>query len=597
MKLTAATARMPALIKQRRWWFIPLLVWLLAVSVSLYQHLDDMHRHGIAVASEGARNLFNMVVLSRAWNAGHGGVYVPVSELAQPNPYLEHPRRDLLTRDGMQLTMLNPAFMTRQLSELAQKQGGTRFHITSLNPIRPQNAADSWERQALAAFEKGNREVIELLETEAGTRQLRYMAPLLVTPPCMVCHAKQGYQVGDIRGGISVSLPFEPIVAASLPAREQTWIKHIAVFLLVGALGWLGLEVLRRRWFELATNLLALENARTAMQRANDDLAAARDAAEAASRAKSAFLATISHEFRTPLNGILGFAHLLQHADLPDKAQDQARHIKHQGDTLLSLIDEVLAYTRIESLAPPQTHSSIDLPAMLAELAEIFRHVAASKDLQVRIDLDPDLPARVAGEHDWLLGCLRPLIDNAVKFTQQGEVVLTVRVQREAQTECHLRFTITDSGSGIPEADRHRLFKPFSQTDNVTTRNHGGLGLGLAISARYAEWLSGELSCTSTPEGGSQFQLDWPTRVISAGLLLPQASAVLDSCADLKAGLAELEQLLQADDMQSGPFWSSLLPLLAVGHDRQQLMQLTQQIEHYDYVAALTGLKALTARA
>lgn len=596
MNITVATARVPALIKRRRWWFIPLLVWLLAVSVSLLQHLDDMHRHGIAVASEGARNLFNMVVLSRAWNAGHGGVYVPVSELAQPNPYLEHPRRDLLTRDGTQLTMLNPAYMTRQLSELAQKQGGTRFHITSLNPIRPLNAPDSWERQALAAFETGIREVIAL-KAEAGSRQLRYMAPLQVTPPCMVCHAKQGYRVGDIRGGISVSLPFDPIASASLPARKQTWIKHVAVFLLVSALGWLGLEVLRRRWFELAKNLVALEDARTAMQRANLDLAAARDAAEAASRAKSAFLATISHEFRTPLNGILGFAHLLQHADLPDKAQDQARHIAHQGDTLLSLIDEVLAYTRIESLAPPQTDSSFDLPAMLAELAEIFRHVAASKNLQVRIDLDPDLPARVAGEHDWLLGCLRPLIDNAVKFTHQGEVVLTVRVQRESQTECRVRITITDSGGGIPETDRHKLFKPFSQTDNVTTRNHGGLGLGLAISARYAEWLSGELACASTPEGGSQFQLDWPTRIVSETLQVLPGPATPASGFDLTAGLAELEQLLQADDMSSSAAWSKLLPLLAGNHEVLQLTRLTRQIEHYDYAEALISLRALMTKA
>lgn len=265
----------------------------------------------------------------------------------------------------------------------------------------------------------------------------------------------------------------------------------------------------------------------------------------------------------------------------------------------MSLIDEVLAYTRIESLAPPQTHSSFDLPAMLAELVEIFRHVAASKDLQVRIDLDPDLPARVAGEHDWLLGCLRPLIDNAVKFTQQGEVVLTVRVQRETPTQCRVRFTITDSGSGIAETDRHKLFKPFSQTDNVTTRNHGGLGLGLglAISARYAEWLSGELTCTSTPEGGSQFQLDWPTCIVAENPPALPGPATLASGFDLTASLAELEQLLQADDMSSGAAWARLLPMLAGNHEAQQLTRMTQLIEHYDYAGALISLRALMARA
>ena len=221
----------PVFLTNRAWWLVPLLVWAIAVGGSLYVHLADLHRQSLEVAIEGARNMFRMVVLVRAWNADHGGVYVPVSPKVQPNPYLEHPRRDLVTTDGQALTMVNPAFMTRLLAEMAAANGGTIFHITSLKPIRPANAADEWERRALQDFERGVNEAVELVSSPGGL-QLRYMAPLLVAQPCMKCHEKQGYRVGDIRGGISVSQNYSP-VAATLAGQRQTYVIHGAVFLLV----------------------------------------------------------------------------------------------------------------------------------------------------------------------------------------------------------------------------------------------------------------------------------------------------------------------------------------------------------------------------
>ena len=136
----------PLFLRQRPWWLIPLAGWGFAVGFSMLSHVEEMRRHTLEVATEGARNMFGMVVLARAWNAEHGGVYVPVSDKAQPNPYLEHPRRDVTTTDGRKLTLVNPAYMTRLIAELAEKTGGTVFHITSLNPIRPKNTPDPWER-------------------------------------------------------------------------------------------------------------------------------------------------------------------------------------------------------------------------------------------------------------------------------------------------------------------------------------------------------------------------------------------------------------------------------------------------------------------
>lgn len=206
----------PRFLHRRAWWLLLLLAWGILVGASLRFQLQDLSHQSLEVAAEGARNMFRMVVLIREWNAEHGGVYVPASPSLQPNPYLEHPRRDLTTTDGQRLTMVNPAFMTRLLAELAAESGGPSFHITSLNPIRPKNAPDAWERQALEGFQNGGaKELIAVTDSVDGEAQLRYMAPLFVTEPCLECHRKQGYRLGDIRGGISVSQPFAPVVAAA----------------------------------------------------------------------------------------------------------------------------------------------------------------------------------------------------------------------------------------------------------------------------------------------------------------------------------------------------------------------------------------------
>jgi signal transduction histidine kinase len=587
------TSRIPALIRDRRWWLLALLAWALVVFVSFQRQLDDLHRQSLEVASEGARNLFNMVVLTRAWNAGHGGVYVPVSEKAPPNPYLVHPRRDLVSSDGQRLTMINPAYMTRQISELAQTKGGTVFHITSLKPIRPQNAPDAWEQEALLSFEQGKKEVITLLKDPAGLARLRFMAPLKVAPPCMVCHAVQGYKVGDVRGGISVTVPFDPMRAIVEPARKQTLYTHLGVFMFIALSGWALLELLRRRWHDVAENLTALETARNAMQAANDELARARDAAEAASRSKSAFLGAMSHELRTPLNGILGFAHLLRNAGLPDKSQNQARRIAEQGEHLLTLVNEVIEFAYLESLSPPEQAGTVELTAMLADFANELRRAASVKGLQAEIDIAPNLPARVSGEPAWLLGCLRPLLSNAVKFTDQGTVRLTVRMVALKEGASLFKVTLSDTGIGIDKVDHDKLFQPFRQVDGATTRRHGGLGLGLAISARYAGLLGGRLSFDSEPGAGSHFHFDWITRAIAPNLV----AAVYPVADDLDAVLAELAHLLSEDDMRSAAALLSALPLLEKMFDMEAVAQLRRQVAAFDYPAALASLRAIQGRA
>jgi len=159
---------------------------------------------------EAARSLFDTIVTAREWNARLGGVYVPISDSILPNPYLNIPDRDITSTTGIKLTVVNPAFMTRLIGEIAEENNNVAYHITSLKPIRLANAPNSWEKAALIQFEEDTK--YEVFEWNEQTQKFRYMAPLYTQESCLQCHEKQGYQIGDVRGGITVSFPGQPVV-------------------------------------------------------------------------------------------------------------------------------------------------------------------------------------------------------------------------------------------------------------------------------------------------------------------------------------------------------------------------------------------------
>jgi hypothetical protein len=189
--------------------YIVIFFWLLVVGSAFTANYSNEKRAHQELAFQTTRVFFDQVILSRAWNAGHGGVYVPITEKTHPNPYLDDPLRDLETLEGVKLTKINPAFMTRQIAEIASEKNGVQFHITSLNPIRPDNKPLEWERPWLQSFEKGIKEHGAFIQNGADN-SFRYMAPLVTEQSCLKCHTKQGYKLGDIRGGMSVTLPFFP---------------------------------------------------------------------------------------------------------------------------------------------------------------------------------------------------------------------------------------------------------------------------------------------------------------------------------------------------------------------------------------------------
>jgi PAS domain S-box-containing protein len=185
-----------------------LIGWTIIILASFSWGYYQIRQSVISLAKTEARTIYEIDMLFRRWNAMHGGVYVPITDTTQPNPFLEIAEREITTPAGVKLTKMNPAYMIRQVHELGWENIGIYGHITSLNPIRPANAPDPWEAAALQTFETGTKEVssIEMID---GEEHMRVMRPLIAEKPCLTCHAQQGYKEGDIRGGLSVSVPMK----------------------------------------------------------------------------------------------------------------------------------------------------------------------------------------------------------------------------------------------------------------------------------------------------------------------------------------------------------------------------------------------------
>ena len=207
------------------------LAWAMIVAASLAWNTVQEKQGTLDNARIQARVAYEKDMLYRRWNAGHGSVYVPVTKETQPDPYLSDlPERDITTPSGKRLTLMHPAYMTRQAYELAEKESGVYGHITSLKPIRPQNAPDLWETAVLQAFERGEKEVSSIEEIK-GREYMRLMRPLIIEKACLTCHAKQGYREGEIRGGIKVSIPMGPLRAIEHGHLLKLTIGHGLIWL------------------------------------------------------------------------------------------------------------------------------------------------------------------------------------------------------------------------------------------------------------------------------------------------------------------------------------------------------------------------------
>ena len=252
-------------IGTRKHLWIMLVIWTLFVGLVLLWSLLQKKQETLEAARIQARSAFEKDLAYRRWAAGHGGVYVPVTEQTPPSPYLSDVKdRDVTTPSGRQLTLLNPAYMTRQVHELEMAQHGLVGHITSLAPIRVENRPDDWERVALESFEDSVPEVSSIEQVE-GEAHMRLMRPLITTKRCLTCHAEQGQKVGAVRGGISIAVPMEPLWAIAGNHAITLTLGHG----LLWVLGLGGIALGNRR---LGSRMRELERAERRIREQNDFL-------------------------------------------------------------------------------------------------------------------------------------------------------------------------------------------------------------------------------------------------------------------------------------------------------------------------------------
>ncbi len=238
------------------------------------------------------------------------------------------------------------------------------------------------------------------------------------------------------------------------------------------------------------------------------ELAEARDKAEADARAKSSFLATMSHEIRTPLNGIIGMTGILADTELTGDQQDYLRTICSSGEALLSIINDVLDFSKIESGHMELEEADFDLRMLVEEAVDLVAAAADRKGLELLCSMDPSMPANFRGDASRLRQILLNLLSNAVKFTQCGEVVISVNCVPETDSRSLLRFAVSDTGIGMSPEVRSRVFDAFSQADASTTRRFGGTGLGLAICKQLTKLMQGSIAVVSESGVGSTFSLE-----------------------------------------------------------------------------------------
>ena len=481
-------------ITKYTWWI--LTAWTLILLGIFANDLSTLKEATHNLAVKEARAHLQKDEAFRFWATTHGGFYVPANERTPPNPYLAHIlERDIETPSGEQLTLMNPAYAVRQMNEEYTETYGVAGHITSLLPLRPENAPDDWERLALESFEEGETEALEITEFE-GKPSLRLMQPLTTQEGCLKCHAHQGYEVGDVRGGVSVSVP----LADYLAEQHQATTTHTVSYLLLWSLGIItifsGSGAVKKNGLEriYAQKMLqeSHDQLETRVQERTSELNQLNQQINASLQEKETLLREVHHRVKNNFQVIIALANLQK-----DTLSDSS--------TIL-MLKEFQERIRAMSLVHEQLYQSDNLAGIDFGnyLNSLVLHLIQSFDTGRQINSRFDVDSSLMGI-DKAIPCglmVTELVTNTLKYAfplddrlapAQEAFKPEISIEfhaNEGEDEKVFTLVIRDNGNGLPP--------------DLDWRNTESMGLKL-VKLWATHQLGGKLEVETSPGEGTAF--------------------------------------------------------------------------------------------
>jgi len=486
-------------------------LWVALISLSMVWNVLDFKHETLSNATAAARANLNKDLTFRRWATSHGGVYVPLTGHTPANPLLNLPNREVVLPDGRVYTLMNPAYILRQIYEDYIEEFGIESHITSLKTINPNNKPAQWEVEALKSFERGEKEYLEVAQID-GKPWLRLMRPLITEPGCLKCHAFQGYKVGDIRGGIS-----NTVSLASFQAHESEHMLELALtHLMIWLTGFLGLVVWNLRNRKL---LQERQKAEDDLKLSHTQIGLLNEALEARVKKRTreleevnqeleAFSYSVSHDLRTPLRAIDGFSQIVLDK-YGDKLDDEGRRLLNVVRTntirMSTLIDDILHFSRTGRAE--MSFYEVNIRGVIEDILERLKPEPGKVPVEFKIKPLPD----VACDRALIQQVFENLILNAIKFSSK-EKKPQVEIGGQVQGLVNMYY-VKDNGVGFDMAYVNKLFGVFQRLHKV--EEFEGTGIGLAIVKRIINRHGGQVWAESQPGKGATFYFNLPNVKVS----------------------------------------------------------------------------------
>jgi signal transduction histidine kinase len=507
------------------WWFIVIFFWGVLASLSYSWQYNRLETDAIEMATIRGQLVFAIVQITRAWNSGHGGIYAAVTPESPENPFLEHPDKTAVSSKGRQLTMINPAYMTRQINELMSKETDLKIHLTSLKPINPNNVADEWERTALNSFEAGAKEQT-VFQGSGANAVFRYMSPLKVSQSCLACHDKQGYKLGQVRGGLSVTQPASYITGIINSQKASILLIHLVAFVLLSIISVLSLWYIRRQ-------IVILEDERDQRKQTADELAfkvdelsRARDHLVQTEKHASLgrMVAGFAHEINTPVG--IALSAISQNEETIKQIRSMLAQEEVSEEDFIAHLDtldqadklSVSNLKRAAQLVRSFKRTSVDQSSDQARkfnMLELIQDVLATAHsefkrtkIKVNVDCSPDIV--ITGVPGLLEQLFTNLLFNSLQHAfDHGKMAGQINIAVALQGKDSIALHYTDDGAGMSAEVIDKACEPFF----TTARGTGGTGLGLYVCYNIVTaQLAGTIVIKSTLGQGSSFDILFPIK-------------------------------------------------------------------------------------